>query len=149
MIFIGPPGVGKSHLAIALRIAACQNGYSTYFTTFQNMIEDLRTAYKQNRLRRKLLTYSKPRLLIIDEMGYLPLGMEEANLFFQLVSVRYIRGSIILTSNKSYGEWGEIFTQESIAAAILDRLLESSQTIRINGESYRIKQKKKIGLFEH
>jgi len=87
--------------------------------------------------------------LIIDEFGYLPLGLEEANLFFQLVSFRYLKGSIILTSNKSYGEWGEIFSQESIAAAILDRLLENSHTIKISGDSYRIKHKKKIGFFDN
>jgi DNA replication protein DnaC len=147
VILLGPPGVGKSHIGISLGIAACQNGYTAYFTTFQDLIMDLKKAYEQGRLKRKIQTYNKPHVLIIDEMGYLPLSLDEANLFFQLVSARYIKGSIILTSNRPYGEWGDIFPEEAIAAAILDRLLESSTTIKITGDSFRIRQKKKLGLF--
>lgn len=148
VILIGPPGVGKTHIAISLGISACQHGYTTYWTTFQELIETLRIAHKQNRLKRKLQTFSKPKLLIIDEMGYLPLGIEESNFFFQLVSSRYLKGSIVLTSNRNFSEWVDIFPQESIAAAILDRLCENSKIIKIIGESYRIKSKKKLGLFE-
>jgi len=123
LILIGPSGVGKTHLAISLGVAACQGGYTRYFTTFQNLLETLRKAEEQNRLRRKLLTYDKPHLLIIDELGYLPLDRNDANLFFQLVSSRYEKGSIILTSNKNYIDWGELFPDEGIASAILDRLI--------------------------
>ena len=109
IVFIGPSGVGKTHLAIALGVAACQGGYTAYFTTFQTLLENLRKAEEQNRLRRKLQSYSKPHVLVIDELGYLPLNRSDANLFFQLVSTRYEAGSMILTSNKSYIDWGQLF----------------------------------------
>ena len=149
IILIGPSGVGKTHLAISLGVAACQGGYTCYFSTFQNLMETLRKAEEQNRLRRKLLTYSKPHVLIIDELGYLPLNRNDANLFFQLVSTRYENGSIILTSNKSYIDWGDLFPDEGIASAVLDRLLHYSRTAKINGHSYRLAMKKKMGLFEN
>jgi DNA replication protein DnaC len=148
IILIGPSGVGKTHLAIALGVAACQGGYTSYFTTFQNLLETLRKAQEQNRLRRKLLTYEKPHLLIIDELGYLPLNRNDANLFFLLVSSRYEKGSIVLTSNKNYIDWGSLFPDEGIASAILDRLIHYSKTIRITGQSYRLAMKKKMGLFD-
>jgi DNA replication protein DnaC len=111
-------------------------------------MENLRKAEEQNRLRRKLLTYNKPHVLIIDELGYLPLSRVDANLFFQLVSTRYENGPTILTSNKSYIEWNDFFPDEGIASAILDRLLHYSKTIKIHGQSYRLAMKKKMGLFE-
>lgn len=148
IIFLGPSGVGKTHLAISLGVSACQNGYTCYFTGFQTLMENLRRAAEGNRLRRKLLTYCKPHVLIIDELGYLPMDHHDANLLFQLVSARYERGSIILTSNKTYLEWGDFFPDEGIAAAILDRLLHYSKTIKINGQSYRLAMKRKMGLFD-
>jgi DNA replication protein DnaC len=111
-------------------------------------MENLRKAEEQNRLKRKLITYNKPHVLIIDELGYLPLNRNDANLFFQLVSIRYENGSIILTGNKSYIDWGNLFPDEGIASAILDRLLHYSKTIKIEGPSFRLAMKKKMGLFE-
>jgi DNA replication protein DnaC len=148
IVLIGPSGVGKTHLAISLGVASCQGGYTCYFISFQNLMENLRKAVEQNRLRRKLLTYNKPHVLIIDELGYLPLDRNDSNLFFQLVSSRYEHGPIILTSNKSYLDWGQLFPDEGIAAAILDRLLHYSRTIKIQGNSYRLAMKRKMGLFE-
>jgi DNA replication protein DnaC len=147
VIFIGPSGTGKTHLAISLAIAACQGGYTAYFTTFQELMETLRKAGEQNRLRRKLQTFNKPHVLVIDELGYLPMDRHDANLFFQLVSNRYESGPIILTSNKTYLDWGGLFPDEGIAAAILDRLLHYSKTIKIPGQSYRLAMKRKMGLF--
>lgn len=148
IVFVGPSGTGKTHLAISLGIAACQGGYTAYFTTFHDLIETLRKAEQQNRLRRKLQTFNKPHVLVIDELGYLPLDRYDANLFFQLVSNRYESGSIILTSNKTYLDWGNLFPDEAIAVAILDRLLHYSKTIKIQGLSYRLAMKRKMGLFE-
>jgi DNA replication protein DnaC len=147
VVFVGPSGTGKTHLAISLGIAACQGGYTAYFTTFHNLIEALRKADQQNRLRRKLQTFNKPHVLVIDELGYLPLDRHDANLFFQLVSNRYESGSIILTSNKTYLDWGNLFPDEAIAAAVLDRLLHYSNTIKIQGQSFRLAMKRKMGLF--
>ena len=148
IIFIGPSGVGKTHLATALGVSACQNGFTCYFMTFQHLMEHLRKAEEDHRLRRKLMIFCKPHVLIIDELGYLPLDRADANLFFQLVSARYEKGPVILTTNKTYLEWGDFFPDEGIAAAILDRLLHHSKTIKIQGESYRLAMKKKIGLFK-
>src|SRR5947207_13076541 len=111
------------------------------------MVTDLGRAYREGRLDRRLRIYLAPKVLIIDEMGYLPLDELGATIFFQLVSARYERGSIILTSNKSYGDWGSIFGDPIIATAILDRLLHHSTTINIRGESYRLKDRRKTGLF--
>lgn len=147
IILLGPPGVGKTHLAIALGLKAAESGYRVYFTTATDMLVRLKKGFNLGRLDEYLRTYLRCSLLIIDEMGYLPLDRDEANLLFQVIAKRYERGSIILTSNKSYGAWGEVVAQDNVlAAAILDRLLHHSVTINIKGESYRLKDKRKAGV---
>jgi len=139
-------GAGKTHLAVALAETAIQSGNGAYFMTAHDLVTDLGRAYREGRLDRRMRVYLAPKVLIINEMGYLPLDDLGATIFFQLVSARYERGSIILTSNKSYGEWGSIFGDPIIATAILDRLLHHSTTINIRGESYRLKERRKAGL---
>ena len=138
---LGPPGVGKTHIAVGLAIAACQAVYSVYFTSLDDMVRNLREAESTGRFAKKLQTYLKPAVLVLDEVGYLPLSRAEGNMVFQLVSRRYERGSVILTSNKTFGEMGAVFGDEVLASAILDRLLHHAEVISINGPSYRLKDR--------
>jgi DNA replication protein DnaC len=138
---LGPPGVGKTHLAIALAVASCRAGFTVYFTTLDDMVRQLKAADAIGRLTSKLKTYLRPTVLVVDEVGYLPLERNEANLVFQLISKRYEKGSIVLTSNKSFSEWGQVFSDEVLATAILDRLLHHCEVIAINGPSYRLKNR--------
>ena len=147
VVFLGPPGVGKSHLCVALAMEALAQGISVYFTSVTQLVEELRRAHHANRLDSKMRQYLRPRILVIDEVGYLPMDPLGANLFFQLVSTRYERGSMILTSNKSFGDWGELFGDTVLASAILDRLLHHSHIVNIRGQSYRLKDKMKAGVY--
>ena len=140
---LGPPGVGKTHIAVALAVAACRAGYSIYFTSLDDMVRHLKAAEDQGRLISKLTSYLRPSVLVVDEVGYQPLERAEANLVFQVISKRYEKGSIILTSNKTFGEWGQVFGDEVLATAILDRLLHHCEVISINGPSYRLKNRLK------
>ncbi len=141
VIFLGPPGVGKTHLSLALTVKALSAGYSALFTTLTHLAEALDTAAYPGLVRQRLRRYSTPSVLVIDEVGYTKLSPGQAHHFFELVTARYEHGSILLTSNTSFSAWGELLGDEVLATALLDRLLHHAEVIPINGRSYRMKDR--------
>jgi DNA replication protein DnaC len=139
VVFLGPPGVGKTHLAIGLAIAAAQNGRRVYYGTLADLITSLEEAHAAGKLLHRMKTLTYPSLLVVDEIGYLPVSRTGAMHFFQLMSRRYESASTVLTSNKSFEEWGEIFGDEVMAAALIDRLLHHCHIVNIRGNSFRMR----------
>lgn len=142
VVFLGPPGVGKTHLAVSLGMLAASNRLSTYYINCHRLIEQLNKAHYENRLPERIKTFSKYSVLIIDEIGYLPMDIQGANLFFQLIAKRYEKHTTIFTSNRPFSQWNEVFSDVTIAAAILDRVLHHCNVVNIKGESYRLKERK-------
>lgn len=141
-IFLGDPGTGKSHLATALGYAACLGGVRTRFTLAIDMVNDLQEALKNHRLTKAMQVYCQPRLLIIDEIGYLAFDQKNSDLFFQVISGRYERGATVLTTNEPFKNWGRVFANNTVASAIIDRLAHHNDLIRIVGDSYRVHHRK-------
>lgn len=141
VLFVGPSGVGKTHLAISLGITAAKKRYSVYFISCHDLITQLNKAHYENKLTQRIKHFCKYQLLIIDEIGYLPVDKQGANLFFQLIAKRYEQHSTVITTNMNFSKWGEVFSDNILANAILDRLLHHSTVVNINGNSYRIKDK--------
>jgi DNA replication protein DnaC len=141
VVFLGPPGTGKTHLSIGLGIRACQAGHRVAFATAVQWVARLADAHTAGRLQDELTKLSRVPVLVVDEVGYIPFEPEAANLFFQLVSSRYERASLIVTSNKPFGRWGEVFGDDVVAAAMIDRLVHHAEVISLRGDSYRLKDR--------
>jgi DNA replication protein DnaC len=141
VVFLGPPGTGKTHLATGIGIRACQGGHRVLFATASEWVDRLAAAHHTGRLQDELRRLTRYPLLVVDEVGYIPFEPEAANLFFQLVSSRYERASLIVTSNKSFGRWGEVFGDDVVAAAMIDRLVHHAEVIALKGDSYRLKDR--------
>jgi DNA replication protein DnaC len=139
ILFVGSPGVGKTHLATAIGMESAKNRQITYFINCNDLISNLKKAYLENRLEDRLRLYSKYKVLIIDEVGFLPIDKQGANMLFQLINKRYEKSTTIITTNQPFSKWGEVFGDSVLANAILDRLLHHSHVFTINGKSYRTK----------
>ncbi|MEZ5379666.1 MAG: IS21-like element helper ATPase IstB [Acidimicrobiales bacterium] len=141
VVFLGPPGTGKTHLATGISIRACQAGHRVLFATAAEWVARLAQAHDRGSLHDELRRLGRYPLLVIDEVGYIPFESDAANLFFQLVSARYERASVIVTSNKPFGRWGEVFGDPVVAAAMIDRLVHHAEIINLKGDSYRLKDR--------
>jgi DNA replication protein DnaC len=144
VVLLGPPGIGKTHLAVGLGIKAAQNGYSVLFDTASQWITRLAVAHNAGQLETELKKIRRYKLIIIDEVGYIPFDTDAANLFFQLVASRYEQGSIVVTSNLPFGRWGETFSDDIVAAAMIDRLVHHAEVLALSGESYRTRARREL-----
>jgi len=145
VLFLGPSGVGKTHLLLAIGQKACISGYTAYYMTCYEAIDSLIRAREQGRLRKRLGWLRKPHVLLLDEVGYEPLTPEQAHVFFQLINARYETGSIVMTSNKPFSKWAELMSDEAVATAMLDRLLHHAQVVSLKADSYRMKERLRVG----